>query len=50
MILVVGASGLVGAEVCRKLAKRGEPVRALLRATSAKDSVEALRSSGCLHW
>jgi uncharacterized protein YbjT (DUF2867 family) len=46
MILVVGATGLVGAEVCRKLIKRGEPVRALVRATSSKETVEALRSSG----
>lgn len=46
MILIVGATGLVGAEVCQNLMKRGEPVRALVRATSSKETVEALRSSG----
>jgi uncharacterized protein YbjT (DUF2867 family) len=46
MILVVGATGLVGSEVCRKLAARGESVRALVRTTSAPDKVEELRSLG----
>ena len=46
MVLVVGATGLVGGAVCQKLAARGEKVRALTRATSAKEKVEALRSSG----
>ena len=46
MILVAGASGLVGSAVCRKLAGRGEKVRALVRATSAKERLEALRSCG----
>ena len=46
MILVVGATGLVGGEVCKKLASRGEKVRALVRTTSAKEKVDALRSAG----
>ena len=46
MILVVGATGLVGSEVCQRLMRRGEPVRALVRATSSKEKIEALRSSG----
>jgi len=46
MILVAGATGLVGSEVCQELAKRGEKVRALVRATSAKEKLEALRSGG----
>ena len=46
MILVVGATGLVGSEVCHRLMRRGEPVRALVRTTSSKEKVEALRSSG----
>ncbi|QNI32023.1 SDR family oxidoreductase [Alloacidobacterium dinghuense] len=46
MILVVGATGLVGSDVCLRLAKRGEPVRALVRVTSDKNKVEALRSAG----
>jgi len=46
MILVPGATGLVGNEVCQKLARRGEKVRALVRATSAKEKLETLRSCG----
>jgi uncharacterized protein YbjT (DUF2867 family) len=46
MILVVGATGLVGGEVCQRLMKRGEAVRALVRATSSQEKVEALRASG----
>jgi uncharacterized protein YbjT (DUF2867 family) len=46
MILIVGATGLLGSEVCRKLASRGEKVRALIRTASAKEKVEALRSVG----
>ena len=46
MVLVVGATGLVGGAICQKLAARGEQVRALVRPTSSKERVEALRSSG----
>src|ERR1039457_1955241 len=46
MILVVGATGLVGSEVCQRLIRRGEQVKALVRATSSKEKIEALRSSG----
>jgi uncharacterized protein YbjT (DUF2867 family) len=46
MILVVGATGLVGSEVCERLMRRGERVRALVRATSSRDKIEMLRSSG----
>ena len=46
MILVVGATGLVGGEVCQRLIGRGEAVRALVRATSSNDKVEALKSAG----
>jgi uncharacterized protein YbjT (DUF2867 family) len=46
MVLVVGATGLVGSEVCQRLMRRGEPVRALVRATSSEEKIEALRSSG----
>ena len=45
MILVAGATGLVGSEVCQRLMRRGERVRALVRATSSKEKVEGLRSS-----
>lgn len=46
MILVVGATGLVGSEVCEKLARRGEKVRALVRGTSSKERIAALQSCG----
>jgi uncharacterized protein YbjT (DUF2867 family) len=46
MILVVGATGLVGSDVCQRLVKRGKQVRALVRVTSDKNKVEALRSAG----
>jgi uncharacterized protein YbjT (DUF2867 family) len=46
MVLVVGATGLVGTEVCRRLRARGESVRALVRSTSAEEKVEGLRSVG----
>jgi uncharacterized protein YbjT (DUF2867 family) len=46
MILVVGATGLVGSEVCQRLMRRGEPVKALVRETSSKERIEALRSLG----
>jgi len=46
MVLVVGATGLVGGAICQKLVARGEKVRGLVRTTSSKEKVEALRSSG----
>lgn len=46
MVLVAGATGLVGGEVCRKLAERGERVRALVRTTSSVERIEALRATG----
>jgi uncharacterized protein YbjT (DUF2867 family) len=46
MILVAGATGFVGNEICRSLAEQGKSVRALVRATSNPDRLEALRTSG----
>jgi len=46
MILVVGATGLVGNEICQRLRRRGEAVRALVRVTASSDKIELLRSSG----
>jgi len=46
MVLVVGATGLLGGEICRLLAERGEPVRALVRKGSDPAGVESLRSLG----
>lgn len=43
MILVTGASGLVGGNVVRELARRGEGVRVLLRRTSKAPALEGLR-------
>lgn len=45
MILIVGATGLVGTEVARLLASAGRPFRALVRATSDPAKVQALS-----HW
>ncbi len=47
MILVAGATGMVGGETCRLLRKEGRPVRALVRTTSAPGKVDALRALGC---
>jgi uncharacterized protein YbjT (DUF2867 family) len=46
MNLVVGATGMVGGEVCRRLAAQGQPVRAMVRTTSDPAKVEALRDLG----
>jgi uncharacterized protein YbjT (DUF2867 family) len=46
MNLVVGATGMVGTEICRLLALAGKPVKALVRATSDPAKVEKLRSLG----
>lgn len=46
MILVVGATGLVGSDVCLRLVRRNKRVRALIRSTSDKNKVTALQSAG----
>ncbi len=46
MNLVVGSTGLLGSEICRQLVKRGERVRAMVRATSDPGKVNALRALG----
>ena len=46
MILVVGATGLLGGEICRVLTQRGNPVRALVRGTSNPDRVAHLKGVG----
>lgn len=46
MILVAGATGLVGMEVCQLLAGKGERVRALVRETSATEKLNTLRAAG----
>jgi len=47
MILVVGATGLLGTRICERLRAERQPVRALVRRTSNSDKVNALRSLGC---
>ena len=44
MNLIVGATGLLGGEVCRRLAADGQPVRALVRPTSDQAKVAQLES------
>ena len=39
MILVVGATGMVGSEICQRLSRRGEKVTALVRTTSSTEKV-----------
>jgi len=46
MILVVGATGLLGGEICRRLRERGQTVRALTRQTSDTAKVRQLKSLG----
>jgi uncharacterized protein YbjT (DUF2867 family) len=44
--LVVGATGMVGSEVCRRLTAAGKGVRALVRASSDPNKVSSLRAMG----
>jgi len=44
--LVVGATGMVGTEICRLLSAAGKPFKALVRGTSDPAKVEQLRSLG----
>jgi uncharacterized protein YbjT (DUF2867 family) len=46
MNLVIGATGMVGGEVCRLLAAKGKPVRGLVRATSDQAKVDRLNELG----
>jgi NADH dehydrogenase len=46
MVLVVGSTGRLGSEICRRLAAAGKPVRALVRATSDPAKVDQLRELG----
>lgn len=47
MDLVVGATGSLGAQICRRLRERSEEVRALVRKSSDAAKVAALESLGC---
>src|SRR5260221_2740917 len=46
MNLVVGATGLLGGEICRLLAAEGKPVRGLVRSTSERAKFERLQGLG----
>jgi uncharacterized protein YbjT (DUF2867 family) len=46
MNLIVGSTGVLGTEVCRRLRQLGQPVRALVRTTSDPAKVNALRAQG----
>jgi NADH dehydrogenase len=46
MILVAGATGVLGSEIVRRLRQRGDPVRALVRPSSAPEKVAMLERLG----
>jgi uncharacterized protein YbjT (DUF2867 family) len=46
MNLVVGATGLLGGEICSRLVQAGKPVRGLVRASSNPERVVALKKQG----
>ena len=46
MILVAGATGVLGGLICQRLRDRGDAVRALVRASSDPDRKERLRALG----
>ena len=46
MILVAGATGVLGSEIVRNLLARGEKVRAMTRKTSKPEAVDRLRKAG----
>jgi NADH dehydrogenase len=46
MNLVVGATGMLGGEICRLLAEQGRPVRGLVRETSNAANVTRLKGLG----
>src|SRR5262249_41089115 len=45
-VLVVGATGVLGMEVCRRLAAAGKKVKGLLRTSSQKEKVNGLHELG----
>ncbi len=46
MILVVGSTGILGSEICRRLTAAGQPVRGLVRSTSGPEKIERLKGMG----
>ena len=45
-VLVVGATGILGSEICSELSKKGHHVRGVIRPTSDKSKVDRLKSMG----
>jgi uncharacterized protein YbjT (DUF2867 family) len=48
MILVVGSTGMVGSEVCRLLAEKKQPFKALVRSASDPAKLEKLKALGAM--
>ena len=46
MILVVGSTGILGSDICRRLTSQGKVVRGLVRSTSNPERVAALKGWG----
>ena len=46
MNLVVGATGMLGGEICRLLGERSKPVRALVRSTASSEKAARLQGFG----
>jgi uncharacterized protein YbjT (DUF2867 family) len=46
MILVVGATGLLGSEIGLRLRQAGWPVRALVRGGSNRERIQAIEAAG----
>src|ERR1051325_7760210 len=46
MIVVAGATGILGSAIVERLRSRGHPVRALVRSTSAPDKTARLETAG----
>jgi uncharacterized protein YbjT (DUF2867 family) len=46
MTLVVGATGLLGIEICRRVASAGKPFRAMVRSTSDQGKKDVLKQLG----
>jgi uncharacterized protein YbjT (DUF2867 family) len=46
MILIIGSTGFLGSEICRRLTSQGKAVRGLVRATSNPERVAALKAWG----
>lgn len=46
MILVVGSTGILGSEICRRLTASGKSVRGLVRSTSGAEKVARLKEIG----